>query len=169
MSNAAPTTIEDGVVVIFHYQLTVDGEVVDNSFGEEPMASLQGHNNIVPGLEKALAGRTPGDEFEVAVEAAEGYGEKGGPGPQAIDRAAFPEEVEIEVGMPFFAEGPDGGHMTLWVTSVEPDTVLMDRNHPLAGKTLNFKVEIVSLRAANPGELEHGHPHGIDGTHHHHH
>lgn len=164
------STVEDGVVVIFHYTLRDDdGEVLDSSVGEDPLPILQGAGNIVPGLESALVGKSAGDEFEVDVPPAEGYGERLGPGPQEVDRAAFPEGVEIHVGMPFFAEGPEGEDLTLWVTAVTDATVSVDHNHPLAGQTLHFEIAIDRLREATADEKAHGHPHGLDGTAGHHH
>ena len=162
-------TVDDGKVVVFHYTLrNGDGDVLDTSDGQEPLATLQGAANIVPGLERELAGHTVGERLEVTVAPADGYGEPAGPGPQPVDRAAFPGDMEIHPGMPFFAEGPDGEHLTLWVTDVTDDAVYVDGNHPLAGETLHFEVEIVNVREATDEEKEHGHPHGIDGTAHHH-
>lgn len=169
MTADSQDTVADGKVVVFHYTLRNEtGEVLDSSSGQEPLASLQGAGNIVAGLERELAGRTVGERLEVAVPPADGYGEVTGPGPQPVDRAAFPDDLEIQPGMPVIAQGPDGGQFTLWVTEVNDDEVLVDANHPLAGVTLNFEIEIVKIREATDEESTHGHPHGIDGTAHHH-
>ncbi|MEZ4269645.1 MAG: peptidylprolyl isomerase [Myxococcota bacterium] len=161
-------TAADGKVVIFHYTLTNDaGEVLDTSRDGEPMPYLHGHDNIVIGLERGLAGRKAGDSLTVVVPPEDGYGLSEGPGPQAVPRSAFPEGMAVGPGMQFGAESPDGQTMTLWVTEVLDDEVLVDTNHPLAGVTLTFDVEIVAIRDATSHEVAHGHPHGPDGHHSH--
>jgi len=163
-------TVSEGKVVLFHYTLkNDDGEVLDTSDGGDPLFYLHGAGNIVVGLEEELAGRTAGDKLSATVPAEKGYGVKMGPGPQPVDRSAFPEGVELEVGMQFHAEAPDGSPLTLWVTGLKGDTVLVDANHPLAGVTLHFDIEVASIRDATEEELSHGHPHGPDGTAGHHH
>jgi FKBP-type peptidyl-prolyl cis-trans isomerase SlyD len=155
-----------GKVVTIRYRLTgQDGKVLDES-GAEGMEYLHGESNIVPGLEKQLEGRAVGDKLEAVVSPAEGYGERIG-GPQKVPRTSFPDDVEIEVGMEFVAQGPGGDPMPLWVVGVTEDSVEIDANHPLAGMTLNFDVEVLAIRAATKDEIAHGHPHGPEGHHHH--
>jgi FKBP-type peptidyl-prolyl cis-trans isomerase SlyD len=162
--------IADGQVVIMQYTLRADdGEVLDASTADEPMAYLHGAENIVPGLEKALTGKGVGYKGKVVVEPAEGYGEREDAEPDAIPRRAFPPEMDIEPGMTFMAEGPNGEHAPIWVLAVEDDKVIVDSQHPLAGRTLHFEVEVVGIRNATEDELAHGHPHGPDGHGHHHH
>ncbi len=162
--------VADDKVVIFHYTLTNDdGEVIDSSEGGEPLPYLHGAGNIVPGLEKEMVGKGPGDKFEVRVTPEEGYGEPQGDGPQPIPRENFPDGMPIEPGMPFPAELPTGQQVMLWVVEVNDESVLVDLDHPLAGEHLNFAIEVVGVRDANEDELAHGHPHGIDGTEGHHH
>jgi FKBP-type peptidyl-prolyl cis-trans isomerase SlyD len=157
--------VGDGKVVLFHYTLKNDaGDVLDTSDGSEPLFYLHGAGNIVVGLEEQLAGRSVGDKLSATVPADKGYGVSMGPGPQPVERSAFPEGVELEVGMQFHAEAPDGSPLTLWVTALEDDTVLVDANHPLAGVTLHFDIEVTAVRDATEEELAHGHPHGPDGT-----
>ena len=158
------TQITDGLVVQFHYTLTdPDGNVIDSSDGSEPLSYLHGADNIVDGLESQLAGKVVGDTFEAVVPAAEGYGEKEGPGPQPIPRSNFPEDVDLMPGMHFIASDESGQEMMLWVMKVEDDQVFVDVNHPLAGVELHFAVEVVSIRDATKEEVEHGHPHGPGG------
>ncbi len=156
---------ESGTVVSLHYTLTDDsGEVLDSSRGGEPFAYLHGHGNIVPGLEKALEGQEAGHQAQVRVEPEEGYGEHQ---PQAVinvPRDQFPEGEAIEVGMRVHGEGP-GGVMTFTVVSMGVEHIQLDANHPLAGKHLNFDVEILDVREATAEEKDHGHVH--DGEHHH--
>lgn len=159
------SVVSEGKVVVFHYTLTDDeGEVVETSTEGQPLSYLHGAGKIVPGLEEAMEGKSVGDEFDVEVAPAKGYGEKSGPGPQAVDRSEFPQDVELYEGMGFTAEMEDGGHLPLWVSSIEGDDIYVDQNHPLAGQTLHFDVEVVDIRDATDEEIAHGHAHGADGT-----
>lgn len=162
-------TLADNRVGIIHYTLRNDsGDVLDSSSGGEPLAYLHGHRNIVPGLEAALVGKTSGDQITVAVAPADGYGERQGEGPQRIRRRELPSDVDLQVGMPLHGEDEDGNHFTLWVTDLKGAWVWVDINHPLAGATLHFEVEVLQVRDAVAVELEHGHAHGLDGRGHHH-
>jgi FKBP-type peptidyl-prolyl cis-trans isomerase SlyD len=157
-------SISTNKVVTINYTLRNDaGEVLDSSEEAGPMAYLHGAGNIVPGLEQQLDGRAAGDKLVAVVPPADGYGEKNSTGPQAIPRAAF-EGVDVHPGMTLVVEDDDGEQMPLRVVAVEPDKVLVDLDHPLAGETLHFTVEVVSVRDATEEELEHGHVH--DGHHH---
>ena len=161
-------TIGDKSVVLIHYTLTDDqGEVVDSSRGEggQPLAYLHGMGNIVVGLEKALTGLKKGDQKKVQVAPAEGYGEHDPRGVQKVPRTQFPTDVEIEVGMMFTAEDEDGVTQ-VHVKEVAADHVVVDLNHPMAGKTLHFDIEIMDVRPATQVELQHGHVHGPGGHHH---
>jgi len=158
------STIADGKVVSFHYTLTNDdGDVLDSSSGRDPMPYLHGASNIVPGLEKQLTGKSVGTKLDAVVPPAEGYGERGGPDPQPVPRSAFPTEMPLDKGTPVQAQAPDGKVMMLFIDRVEDDTVYVDHNHPLAGETLHFAVEIVDVRDATDEEKAHGHPHGPGG------
>ena len=154
-------------VVTLHYTLTDDaGKVLDSSDGSKPMMYLHGSGQIVPGLEKALAGKTEGDALKVRVEPAEAYGEVIPNGIKTIERAAFEGVDVVEVGMAFEAQAPDGSSQHIMVTKVEGDNVTIDINHPLAGVALNFDVKIENVRDATKEELEHGHTHEGDGHSH---
>lgn len=168
MASSAPLTVAHGKVVSIHYTLkSDDGEVIDSSEGFEPLAYLHGSGNIVPGLEESLLGHAVGDEFSVSVPPEAGYGLRDEEGVQSVPRDAFPADAELEVGMRFAAEAPDGEVRPVWIAEVEGDTVTVDFNHPLAGSTLHFAVRVAAIRDATPEETEHGHPHGPDGHHHH--
>jgi FKBP-type peptidyl-prolyl cis-trans isomerase SlyD len=157
-------TISAGKVVALHYTLRDDaGVLIDGSAGAEPLYYLHGAENLVPGLETALTGHKTGDKLSVTVLPKDGYGLREGPGPQSVPRDAFPEDAELEEGMPFCVENDEGEEIELWITSVDEDEVLVDVNHPLAGVTLCFDVEVVSIRAATAEEQMHGHPHGAGG------
>jgi FKBP-type peptidyl-prolyl cis-trans isomerase SlyD len=159
--------VEAGKVVSFHYTLTNgSGEVLDSSADREPLPYLHGAGNIVPGLEQQLSGKAVGDKFDAVVAPADGYGERSGPEPQAVERGAFPPDAPLQKGMQFMAQTPDGQHIPLWIDRIEGDTVYVDHNHPLAGVTLHFAVEITGIRDATAEEQAHGHPHGPGGHHH---
>ncbi|WP_158774621.1 FKBP-type peptidyl-prolyl cis-trans isomerase [Cobetia sp. L2A1] len=158
--------IAQNAVVSFHYTLTNnDGEVLDTSEGREPLAYIHGAGNIVPGLEKELDGKQSGDALKVAVTPEEGYGEVQEALVQEVPRDAFQGVEDIEAGMQFQAQ-TQGGPLMVTVTKVEGDTVVVDGNHPLAGETLNFDVQITEVREASAEELEHGHVHGEGGVEH---
>ena len=158
--------IADNTVASFHYTLTNDaGEVLDSSRGRDPLSYLHGAGNIVPGLEEAMAGKRAGDAFQVDVAPADGYGEHHAGLVQDVPRAAFQGVDEIEPGMSFQATTPQGVH-SVTVTKVTSDTITVDGNHPLAGQTLHFDVEVTEVRAASAEELAHGHVHGPGGHHH---
>jgi len=154
-------------VVSIHYTLTnVDGDIIDSSEGSEPLSYLHGFGNIIPGLENALTGRKAGDRFTVSVAPAEGYGERDDGMIQSVPRNAFQGVDEIQPGMQFQAQSPEGMQLVT-VIGVEEDEVILDGNHPMAGLTLNFAVEITDVRDATHEELDHGHVHGPGGHHHH--
>lgn len=163
---AALTAASDRVVTI-HYTLTIgNGQIVDQS-GDEPMAYLHGHENIVPGLERQLEGKVAGDKLKAVVSAEDGYGEKLPDALQKVPRSALPSDEEIEIGMQFVMEDKDGEVAMMWVAEVSKDNVVFDLNHPLAGQTLTFDVQVLEVRNATAEELAHGHVHGPHGHHHH--
>ncbi len=158
--------IADRNVASFHYTLTNDGgEVLDSSRGREPLAYLHGAGNIVPGLEKAMAGRQTGDAFQVEVVPEEGYGPHHDELVQTVSRQAFQGVPEVEPGMQFQANGPQGPSLVT-VVAVDGDQVRVDGNHPLAGQTLHFDIEVTGVRAATEEELNHGHVHDAGGHEH---
>jgi FKBP-type peptidyl-prolyl cis-trans isomerase SlyD len=157
--------IAERTVASFHYTLTgEDGEVIDSSREREPLAYLHGAGNIVPGLEKAMAGRSQGDSFQVTVTPEEGYGMRHEEMVQVVPKSAFEGAPEPKPGMQFQGQGPQGP-VLVTVKSVEGDQVTIDGNHPLAGKTLNFDIEVTEVREASEEELNHGHVHGAGGAH----
>jgi len=158
--------IAQNTVVQIHYTLkNAAGDVIDTSAGQEPLAYLHGGGNIVEGLESALAGKTVGDKLDVTVEPERGYGERREDLVQDVERSNFVGVEEIEVGMQFLAQTP-WGEQPVTVIAVADDSVQLDGNHPLAGETLNFSVEVVDVRQASEEELQHGHAHGEGGHHH---
>lgn len=159
--------IANGSVVGIDYSLHLgDGRPVDASEPGEPLTYLHGEGQIVPGLEKALEGLSVGDRKQVVVPPAQGYGEHDPRGVQEVPRGAFPPGFEPKAGMELTAEGPSGEAVPFAIREVRPETVLIDLNHPLAGKTLHFDVTVREVRAATAEERAHGHAHGPHGHDH---
>jgi FKBP-type peptidyl-prolyl cis-trans isomerase SlyD len=153
-------------VVLIHYTLKDDsGAVLDSSAGGEPLAYIQGHGNLVPGLEKALEGKADGNTLAVTVAAADGYGIREPDLVQRVPKRSLQGAGEVKKGMQFQARTDDGIRV-FTVTAVAGDMITLDGNHPLADQTLHFDVEVVSVRDATTEELEHGHVHGAGGHHH---
>ncbi|MGI2259571.1 FKBP-type peptidyl-prolyl cis-trans isomerase [Shewanella sp. GXUN23E] len=151
--------IENNKVVAIDYSVTDEtNQLIDSSDGREPLKYLHGAGNIIPGLEQALTGKQVGDEFTVTVEPAQAYGEHNPANVQQVPVDAFSGVEQVEVGMSFTAQG-ENGQFQVTVTEVTDDTVTVDANHPLAGKTLTFKGIIRDIRDASEEELAHGHVH----------
>ena len=152
--------IGDKLVVSIHYKLTDDnGNIIDSSEGKDPLNYLHGANNIIPGLEKALVGKTQGAKLQVKVDPAEGYGVVKPELVTQVERSLFEGVDPLEVGMIFQAQAPDGSNQQIVVKKIEDDKVTIDANHPLAGVNLNFDVEVINVREASEEELAHGHVH----------
>lgn len=150
-------------VVSIHYTLRDDaGEVIDASAAGEPLTYLHGHGNLIPGLERELTGHASGDRLTVRIAPADAYGEYDPKQVQRVPRRALRGVGELRVGMRLHAQTEEGPR-AVTVTQLTGDMVTLDANHPLAGKSLNFEVEIAGVRAATAEELEHGHVHGPGG------
>jgi FKBP-type peptidyl-prolyl cis-trans isomerase SlyD len=168
MLESTADVVSDGKVVIFNYTLRTDeGELLDASEPGSPLAYLHGAENIVPGLEAQMSGRKAGDAFDAVVAPEDGYGLREDPGLRAIPREAFPPEAELEPGMELVIEDDEGNLTPIWILELRDEVVIIDTNHPLADQTLHFSIEIVGIRDATASEVEHGHPHGVDGSHQH--
>ena len=155
-------TVADDLVVSLDYTLRLDdGEIVDTSISDdrEPLQFLQGRGQIIPGLEQALSGMAVGDEKDVVVEPAEGYGERNPEDVEFVEHTVFPPDLDLEPGMLLRMRDDKGRAFETYVAEVRPDGVLLDFNHPLAGETLHFNVKIIDLRRATSEELAHGHVH----------
>ncbi|MGA0098615.1 MAG: FKBP-type peptidyl-prolyl cis-trans isomerase [Steroidobacteraceae bacterium] len=131
----------------------------------DPLAYLHGPGKIIPGVETALEGKVEGDTLQVSIEPEQGYGVRDERLVQVVPRSAFKGVESIEPGMRFQAQGPEGSRSVV-VTEVATDVVTIDANHPLAGVTLHFDVEVSGIREATEEELAHGHVHGPGGHHH---
>jgi FKBP-type peptidyl-prolyl cis-trans isomerase SlyD len=158
--------IEKHRVVTLAYTLKDDDDKIIDQSDDGSFCYLHGANNIIPGLENALTGKTTGDELSVTIPPEEGYGVHDVEKTQAVPREMFPADDEIVAGMQFHAQGPDGHQLVVTVVKVEDDRVTIDGNHPLAGVQLNFDVKVLEVRDATGEEITHGHVHGPGGHHH---
>ena len=155
--------IEANSVVTLHYVLKNNqGTIIDQS-DDGSFLYLHGAMNIIPGLENALTGKSAGDELTVKVAPEDGYGVKEEERIQEVAKDMFDGADEIEVGVQFHAQSPDGQAVVVTVVEVKDDVVVIDGNHALAGVELNFDVKIVDVREASEEEAEHGHVHGPHG------
>ena len=151
--------VAKNVVVSIAYQVrTEDGVLVDEAPANQPLEYLQGHNNLVIGLENALEGKAVGDKFEVRVKPEEGYGEYNENMVQRVPKEVFVGVDDLEVGMRFIAD-TDMGPLPVVITEVGESDVMVDGNHMLAGQELLFNVEVVATREATLEEIAHGHIH----------
>lgn len=146
--------IETNKVVTLDYKLVVKGEVIDQSEPGEPLVYLQGHNNIILGLERALEGKAVGDTLKVTVQPEDGYGERHDDNMAELERSDF--EDDIEVGATYYAQAEDGTEMPFTVLEIKGDSVLVDFNPILAGMVLDFDVKVLDIREATEEELNHG-------------
>jgi len=147
-----------GAVVTINYTLTDDdGIIIDSNVGRPPLVYLHGYDNLISGLEKALEGASAGDRLKVDVPPAEAYGDVDRERIFELSRADFPDGMPIEEGMQFCAETASG-EMAITVTEMNGDTVVVDANHPLAGMTLHFDVEVMEVRQGSDEELRLGQP-----------
>ncbi len=151
--------ITKNIVPSIAYQVrTQEGVLVDEAPVEQPLDYLHGHNNLVPGLENALEGKSVGDVFEVRVKPEDGYGEYNDNMVQRVPKEVFMGVDELEVGMRFIAD-TDVGPLPVVITEIDGDEVVVDGNHMLAGQELLFSVEVVATREATLEEIAHGHIH----------
>lgn len=163
--------IQSDCVVHLRYTLKDDqGELLEEVDLAEPFIYLHGYENIIPGLEETLDGLQPGDTFQVTLEPEEAYGPYNLQFQQRVNRAEFPEDMDLHPGMAFElipdhndtndVFGKAGTGLIFYIKEAGGDDVLIDANHPLAGKQLNFIGEILEVRPATTLEKDHGHAHG---------
>jgi FKBP-type peptidyl-prolyl cis-trans isomerase SlyD len=156
----------DCVVGVHFEMFDLGGELLDSTREGDPIVYLHGANHFIPGLEEALEGRSVGDRFQITLPPERAFGLRVGEGPRSFPRKAFPKTQPLEPGMEFMLDDGDGEPIMVWVTSIDNERVEVDVNHPLAGETLSFDVEVTGIRPASPQELEHGHAHGAHGHDH---
>ena len=152
-----PRVQADRVVSVAYILRDGEGRVLGSSAGGGPLTYLHGRHMMVPGFERAVEGRLPGERLEVAVPPADGYGEVDPGAVFEVSREQVPGD--LEVGRVVHARAQGGGLLQLTIVALTEEIVRLDANHPLAGKTLHFEVEILAVQAATPEELAHGHVH----------
>ncbi|WKD51057.1 FKBP-type peptidyl-prolyl cis-trans isomerase [Microbulbifer spongiae] len=152
--------VANHTVVEIHYTLKdADGSVIDSSANSDPLKYLQGAGNIVPGLEKAMLEKAPGDTFSAVIAPEEGYGQQKPELIQIMPRSAFDHIEELDVGMAFHAENTHGQPMEVEIIDIDGDEITINGNHPLAGVELHFEIEVVSVRQATAEEIDRGDVH----------
>lgn len=143
----------DTVVTLSYVLLDQRGETVDRVTREEPLTYVHGYAQIVPGLERQIAGLHAGEKGTFEVEAEEAFGERDEDAVFPVDRTEFPDADDVAVGDEFMAEGPDGEPIAMRIIEVRPDELVVDTNHPLAGQRIRFEVEVAGVREANEEEI----------------
>jgi len=152
-------TVQDNLVVTLDYKLIVEDEMLESTEEGEPILFIQGIGQIIPGLENALYGMEVGDQKTVVIQPEDAYGEYDPESLQEAKKEEFSEEVPLDVGTFLDLEDDEGDVLSAQVIEAEEDTVTLDFNHPLAGKTLTFEITVADLRTASEEELDHGHVH----------
>lgn len=153
-------------VVKFHYRLRDEtGAELEHSHDGEPNVYLHGHRGITPGLEEAMTGKEEGDVFSVTLPPEKGFGLRQEGRQQRVPIKHLMGKVKPKVGMVVSIQ-TDSGPRQAVILKVGKFNVDVDTNHPLAGKTVTFDIEMVSVREATAEEIEHGHPHGDTGCQH---
>ena len=138
--------VSDGSTVKVHYTLKVEDEVVDSSEGKDPLEFKVGSHQVIPGFEKSVIGMKKGDEKSFEISPEDGYGPVDPKGIKEILRENLPPDIKPEVGLTIYATSPDGQQVPLKISEVKENAVIINMNHPLAGKTLNFNVEVVEIK-----------------------
>ncbi len=158
--------IKDDSVVQFNYTLRDEqGEVLETNEGLDPIAYLHGHDNMMPGVEDALAGKEVGAKFSVTLPATETYGERNEDAEQRVSVKHLQGASVWKPGMRALIS-TDQGQRQVTILKVGKFMATVDVNHPLAGRELTFDLEVMDVREATSEEIAHGHAHGKGGHHH---
>ena len=151
--------IADGHVVTIHYTLTNDaGQILESTRTQDALQYVHGAGKLVSGLEQQLQGKGVGERFLASIPPQDGFGEYKQPGPQPLNRNAFPEDADLSEGAKHTVKSESGDVFDVWIKRVSEDQVYVDANHPLAGITLNFDVEVLNIRRATNDEVAEGKP-----------
>ncbi len=158
--------VEKNRVVRFHYVLSdAEGNVIERSSGDQPPAVLWGTGGLIAGVERALEGKQAGDHVEVTVEPADGYGERRDDLVQRVPKKYFRDGDRLRPGQVTQLQTKQGPR-AVTVLKVGMSVIDVDGNHPLAGRVLNFAIDVVDVREAAADEIAHGHVHGNGGVEH---
>ena len=154
-------------VVTVNYKLSDDqGNLIQTTKENEPFVYLSGNNQILPKLEEAIDAMLIGGKKNIELDSSDAYGDYDEKAIQQVKKNAFPEGANLEPGMEYMAQSPEGHPVPFVIKDVKDDDITIDFNHPLAGRNLSFDVELVDVRDATLEELQHGHVHGAGGHSH---
>lgn len=158
--------IQKDKVVQFHYRIKdLQGKELESNVGQDPVAYLHGHNNMMVGIEKSLLGKQVGDSVEVELPPEETYGEKIKNAEQRVSVKHLQGSKKWKAGMTAVLE-TEKGHMEVTIVKMGKFMATVDTNHPLAGQRLNFELTVNDVKDATSDEITHGHAHGVGGHHH---
>ena len=149
--------IQDNQVVSIEYEVRDGDKVVDSNMGGAPLVFMYGKGQIIPGLENGIKDMNIGDKADVLVKPADAYGEYNPEATQEVPKEQF-AGIDLTEGMTLYGQGEDGGTVQVTVKEIKDDSVVIDFNHPLAGKELMFTVAINNVRDASPEEALSGVP-----------
>ena len=152
-------TVQDNLVVTLDYTLVADEEILESTDDGEPIVFIQGIGQVIPGLESALYGMKVGEKKTVVIEPEEAYGDYDPESLEIAKKEEFSEEIPLDVGTFLDLRDDEDDVLSAQVIEEDEDTVTLDFNHPLAGKTLTFEITLTAMRPASDEELEHGHAH----------
>jgi len=142
---AQPVKIESGKKVTLGYKLFVEGSLIETADSRNPFIYLHGKNQIVPGLEKGLTGLRVGEKKTIRVQATEAYGPVNPKAYKEFQKGQLPSEIPMKVGTLVEARSPEGDRLLVKIKEVREKTVILDFNHPLAGKNLEFQIEVLNI------------------------
>ena len=137
--------IEKGKKVKLNYSLSINGEVVDSTIGDEPLKFIQGEETLLPALEKSLEGMQKGEKKKVVLTPEEGYGPLAEDAFKELPKSILPPEIEPQPGMIVELQADDGTNIPAVIWEIKDDTIIFNMNHPLAGQSLEFDVEVVDV------------------------
>ena len=159
--------LKSNQVVTMNFTLKDDsGNVLDSTKENDSFSFISGANQVLPKLEEKIGEMLIGSKKDVVLAPEDGYGVYQQEAVRTIKKSEFPEDVELDKGMGFLAKSPQGKDVQFFIKEIEGEKITVDFNHPLAGKTLHFNLELLNLRDATPEELNHGHVHDAGGHHH---
>ncbi len=159
--------LKSNQVVTMNFTLKDDsGNVLDSTKENNPFSFISGANQVLPKLEEKIGEMIIGSKKDVVLAPEDGYGVYQQDAVRTIKKSEFPEDIDLDKGMGFIAKSPQGKDVQFFIKEIEGENITVDFNHPLAGKTLHFDLELLNLRDATTEELNHGHVHGSDGHHH---
>ncbi len=146
MGQTTPVMVAKGETVQVNYTLTVEGKVIDSSKGRQPLEIKVGAHQVIPGFEKGIMGMKIGEKKSFTVSPEEGYGRVNPKAILEVEKSKLPKNIKLTPGMTLYGTRADGKSFPVKVVKIKKDTVVMDFNSPLAGKTLNFDVEVVDIK-----------------------